>query len=153
MPQLLAEWSPTLEVGLPGIDAQHKVLFELATTVAGDRDEMRVMTAVNTLCDYVRVHFREEEHMLKACGFPGLEAHQLQHVEFREMLAKLLKNARRMTLDQIAAEVKYLINGWFYNHILTVDFEYVDYVKGSLAAAQTGSNAGASTAIIQPSGS
>jgi hemerythrin len=38
---------------------------------------------------------------------------------------------RRLTLDEIAERAEDLINGWFYQHILTVDAEYVDAVKAS----------------------
>jgi ATP-binding cassette subfamily F protein 3 len=50
------------------------------------------------------------------------------------MLFELLENAKQMTLDEIADEVKYLINGWFYNHILVTDFDYVPTVKAASAA-------------------
>lgn len=134
----LAEWSEKLEFGLPAIDDQHRQLFELAATFAGNGDQIRVMKTLAMLGDYVRVHFREEEELLRACRYPDLEAHKALHREFRGMLLKLLDNAKGMTLDEIAAEVQYLINGWFYNHILQVDVEYVGHVKAARAAA-TGS--------------
>ena len=40
----------------------------------------------------------------------------------------------KVTMDEIAAEVRYLINGWFYNHIVTVDFEYVPFLVPVQAA-------------------
>ena len=51
------------------------------------------------------------------------------------MLFDLLENAKQMTLDQIAEEVKFLINGWFYNHILVADFDYVPSVKAAVGLA------------------
>lgn len=131
----LAEWSEKLEFGLPAIDDQHRQLFELAATFAGNGDQIRVMKTLAMLGDYVRVHFREEEELLAACRYPDLEAHKALHREFRGMLLTLLDNAKGMTLDEIAAEVQYLINGWFYNHILRVDVEYVGHVKAARAAA------------------
>lgn len=53
------------------------------------------------------------------------------------MLFDLLENAKRMTLDEIAEEVKFLINGWFYNHILVADFDYVPSVQAAASAAST----------------
>ena len=129
----LAEWSSLIEVGCPRIDAQHKELFALAATFDGDGDQVRVMKAVVSLCEYVKVHFLEEEELMKSCGFPGFEAHRRQHDECREMLVKLLDGARHMTLDQLAVEVKCLINGWIYNHILAADFDYVPYISADFA--------------------
>jgi hypothetical protein len=47
------------------------------------------------------------------------------------MLFDLLEKAKTMSLDEIADEVKFLINGWFYNHILIADFDYVPCVKAA----------------------
>ena len=62
----LVEWSKKLEFGLPMIDSQHKQLFDLASTFAGNGDQIRVMKTLVMLCDYVKVHFRAEEDMLAA---------------------------------------------------------------------------------------
>ena len=129
----LAEWSDKIEVGLLSIDRQHKELFDLAASFRGNGDQVRVIKSLAKLTDYVKVHFREEEAMMAACCYSGLGAHRLLHVEFREMLFKLLENARNMSLDEIADQVSFLINGWFYQHILVVDFAYVPDVKAALA--------------------
>ena len=129
----LSECSSIIEVDVPRIDAQHKRIFELAATFSDDGDQIRIMKSLATLCDYVKVHFREEEDMMESCAFPGVEAHRKLHDECREMLVDLLNRARHMSLDQIADEVKLLINGWIYNHILSVDFTYVPHMKSALA--------------------
>ena len=125
----LVEWSQKLEFGLPVIDDQHKQLFDLAATFAGNGDEIRVMRTLATLSEYVKVHFRAEEEMLAKLNYPELEAHQRLHAEFKGMLLKLLDNARHLTLDEIANEVQYLIYGWFSNHIMQVDVAYVSWMR------------------------
>ena len=125
----LVEWSQKLEFGLPIIDDQHKQLFDLAATFAGNGDDIRVMKTLATLSDYVKVHFRAEEEMLAKLNYPDLEAHQRLHAEFKGMLLKLLDNARHLTLDEIANEVEYLIYGWFANHIMQADVAYVGWMR------------------------
>ena len=125
----LATWSPAIETGLPGIDAQHKQLFDLAASFRGEGDQIRVMRALATLADYANTHLRDEEAMLHAIGYAGLAEHQRQHEQFRAMLRQLLDDARKLSLDDIASRIEDLINGWFYRHILTVDIEYVAQVK------------------------
>lgn len=127
----LSDCSQLIEVDVPLIDAQHKKLFELAATFTDSGDQIRVMKSLAALCDYVKTHFREEEEMMASCAFPGLDAHRQQHEKCRKMLVDLLGNARSMSLDQIADEVKRLVNGWIYNHILTADFAYVPYLKSA----------------------
>ncbi|MBL8393218.1 MAG: hemerythrin family protein [Candidatus Accumulibacter sp.] len=131
----LAEWSAKIEVGLPMIDAQHRQLFDLAATFRGDGDQIRILKSLAMLTEYVKVHFRQEEEMMAACHYPDLETHRRLHGEFRRMLFDLLENAKQMTLDEIADEVQYLINGWFYNHILVADFDYVPSVRKAAAPA------------------
>jgi len=123
-----ADWSDRLELGLPLIDEQHKRFFDLAASFSGNGDGVRVMKTLVILSDYIRSHLREEEALMAAARYPGLEAHRLLHTEFRLMLADLLGRARKMSLDEIGEEVKYLVNGWFYQHIITVDFEYAPYL-------------------------
>lgn len=129
MDRQLAEWSDKLEFGLPRIDSQHKQLFDLAATFAGNGDQIRVMKSLVMLSNYAKVHLRDEEEMLASLNYPELETHKRLHAEFKEMLIKLLDNARQLSLDEIAKEVQYLIYGWFYNHIMQADVEYVPWVR------------------------
>jgi len=126
----LPSWSAKMELGLQSIDAQHRRLFELAATFGGSGDQVRVMKTLVALCDYTREHFREEEYMLAAHGYPDLEAHKLEHVKFRGMLVDLLEKAKYQTLDQTADDVKQLIGGWMYDHIMQRDLDYLPFVKG-----------------------
>lgn len=123
-------WSARLELGLQSIDAQHRKLFELAATFGGSGDQVRVMKSLVALCDYTREHFREEEYMLAAHGYPDLEAHKLEHAKFRGMLVDLLGKAKHQSLDQTADDVRQLVGGWMYDHIMQRDLDYLPFVKG-----------------------
>lgn len=129
MDQRLPDWSDALRFGIDDIDAQHKQLFDLAATFEGNGDQIRVMQSLAILCNYVKEHFRDEEALLQKAGYPKLAAHRALHREFRNMLSELLGAAPAMTLDQIAERVQQLINGWFYNHILVADRDYVPLLK------------------------
>lgn len=128
----LPVWSAQLELGLRSIDAQHRQLFDLAATLSGSGDQVRIMKTLVALCDYTREHFREEEYMLAAHGYPDLEAHKRQHAEFRGMLVNLLEKAKSQTLDQTVDDVKQLVGGWLYNHIMQQDIDYLSFVKGKM---------------------
>ncbi|NJD33261.1 MAG: hypothetical protein FIA96_00190 [Betaproteobacteria bacterium] len=124
-----ANWSEAIVTGLPAIDRQHKQLFDMAASFRGEGDQIRVMKTLTMLCDYANTHLQDEEEMLAAIAYPKLAEHRVLHQEFRRMLRQLLDDSRNMTLDQIADRIEDLINGWFYQHILTVDAAYVDFVK------------------------
>ena len=129
MDYLKTAWSEAIKVGVRTIDEQHKQLFDLAASFRGEGNQIRVMKSLATLCDYANTHLRDEEAMLEAIDYPQLAEHKLHHTDFRRMLRELLEESRNRTLDQIADEVEALINGWFYQHILTVDADYVPAVK------------------------
>ncbi|MFC5302458.1 bacteriohemerythrin [Azospira restricta] len=133
----VADCASILVSDVPRIDAQHRRLFELAATFADGGDQIRMMKSLAILCDHVKTHFREEEEMMAACGFPGLDEHRRQHGECRRMLVELLARAMTMSLDQIADEVQRLIHGWIYNHILTADCAYAVYLKAMPDRAST----------------
>lgn len=118
-------WSPGIEFGIAEIDDQHRVLFQLAATFRGHGDEIRIMKSLAILCNYAKEHLADEKELLVRIGYPDLEAHRRAHGEFRRMLRQLLQEARSLSLDQIADRVEALINGWFYNHIMQVDAQYV----------------------------
>ena len=134
-------WSPNIEFGIPEIDSQHRELFELAATFRGQGDDIRVMKALSILCDYANVHLRDEEELLVRIGYPDIEAHRASHGEFRKMLRDLLQDARALTLDQVAYRVEALINGWFYNHILHLDTQYIPMVIAHRARQEQAGNA------------
>ena len=124
-----ANWSEAIVTGLPTIDSQHKQLFDMAASFRGEGDQIRVMRTLTMLCDYANTHLRDEEAMLAAIAYPKLDEHRLQHQRFRRMLRQLLGDSRKLSLDQIADRTEDLINGWFYQHILTFDAAYVEFVK------------------------
>lgn len=126
-----ANWSQAIVTGLPAIDSQHKALFDMAASFRGEGDQIRVMKTLTMLSEYANTHLRDEEAMLAAIAYAKLPEHRLLHQEFRRMLRELLDASRKLTLDEIADRIEDLINGWFYQHILTADAEYVDAVKAS----------------------
>lgn len=129
----LPNWSAQLELGMQSIDEQHRRLFALAATFGGSGDQVRVMKSLVTLCEYTREHFREEEYMLAAHGYPDLAAHKLEHAKFRGMLVELLEKAKSQSLDQTADDVRQLIGGWMYQHIMQRDLDYLPFIHGKTA--------------------
>ena len=124
-------WMEFVEVGLPIIDRQHRLLFDLAASFRGQGDQIRVIKTLVALCDYANTHLRDEEAMLRLIDYPAFAEHKRQHAHFRRMLRELLEDSRKITLDQIAERVEALINGWFYQHIMKDDADYMPAVNAS----------------------
>lgn len=123
------DWSPEIETGLAAIDGQHRRLFDLAASLEHLDNPVHVMGALFELSNYVNVHFHEEEALLAVSSYPDVEAHIAQHDEFRQMMARMLEDARHLNLDQIAERVCLLVKDVLHRHIQQLDFDYVPYVK------------------------
>lgn len=86
----LIQWGDHLSVEHPGIDAQHKAIFDLGTNVHENwRDGGSVgvlRPAVDKLSNLLQAHFSYEERLLAEIGYDGLDQHAAEH---RSMLRDL----------------------------------------------------------------
>lgn len=136
----LVRWSPELEIGIPFVDADHRVLVALLNQVdacIGEHEEIGVLGSVlNALADYTGHHFVREERLLALCGFTGLADHQLAH----RHLSMQVEAIRQRFLDGTervgATEVRDFLRRWLVEHILAHDFAYRDSCLGKTAAAE-----------------
>lgn len=86
----LIQWGDHLSVEHPGIDAQHKAIFDLGAKVyehwrgGGRVDTLR--PAVDKLASLLQSHFAYEERLLAEIGYDGLAQHAAEH---RSMLGEL----------------------------------------------------------------
>ena len=87
-------WDPSLAIGIPEIDEQHRSLFEQATRFdaavrSGLKGKER-QELFSFLAGYANEHFEAEERLMREAGYPRLASHALEHAEFRRRLATLL---------------------------------------------------------------
>jgi hemerythrin-like metal-binding protein len=86
----LIQWGDHLSVEHPGIDAQHKAIFDVGAKVyenwrgGGSVDVLR--PAVDKLANLLQAHFSYEERLLAEIGYDGLKQHVAEH---RSMLTDL----------------------------------------------------------------
>ncbi|HBA86553.1 MAG TPA: hemerythrin [Geobacter sp.] len=88
---MLTTWREEMATGNDVIDGQHKELLRRVAEMLKCAKEQRGHEELGRLMwflkKYVRQHFRAEEKLQLDCGFPGYEAHKLQHeLFFREVL-------------------------------------------------------------------
>lgn len=121
------QWSPSLAVGVPEIDAQHQELFRRAERLitalrAGDRGE--VAPLVRYLSEYVVEHFSAEERFMREVGYPGLEAHRAVHEAFRQDLAEMLADyERKGPTPLVALTMHNWLSDWLRRHVGGLDVE------------------------------
>lgn len=127
------QWTPSLAVGVPEIDAQHQELFRRADQLitalrGGDRSE--VPPLVRFLGEYAKEHFASEERFMQEIGYPGLEAHRAAHQAFREELAELAGDFQRKGATALVAlSVHNWLSDWLRRHVSGLDLEIGRYAE------------------------
>ncbi|MCA1743731.1 MAG: bacteriohemerythrin, partial [Desulfovibrionales bacterium] len=121
-------WNESFLVGISMVDDQHQKLVELINDVgeiALTNEKFyseKLKTACNAMLDYTRVHFRDEEAMMKSMGLAQayILYHHKLHKAFIDEAALLAERAGDLSQDETEQMLGYLVD-WLAYHILGVD--------------------------------
>jgi hemerythrin-like metal-binding protein len=117
------EWKDSFSVGNEKMDAQHKGLIDLVNLL--DDDDMTGI-ALERLKSYIQEHFRDEEQVLEAAGYPDLDGRKTQHKEFEDWLAKTHQDYVTGSGSKTMREdVQDYLKGWLTEHILGSEETYM----------------------------
>jgi len=121
------QWTPSIAVGHPEIDGQHRELFERASRFfdaanAKGPGEADFTTAFLYLDSYVRFHFAQEERLMRRLGYPGVADHQAEHRIYVQRLDSV-KSQFESEGDSVAATAALdgLLVLWLTEHISRAD--------------------------------
>ncbi len=128
------EWTDEFNTGIELIDKQHQILVRainllgLALERGSDKELMDAI--FETLADYTKTHFADEERMFDAAGFPPEESarHKQTHVKFLQTVTEM-KHKFDAGGDNAREVLAFLVD-WLQNHILGTDRHYIPYVLG-----------------------
>ncbi|MDY0241312.1 MAG: bacteriohemerythrin [Rhodospirillaceae bacterium] len=133
-------WRNEMEIGVPMIDADHKVLIALLNQIhscLGHPEERTNMDSVlSSLLDYTAYHFRREEIFQEAVGYPGLAKHRAEH-ESLTIQVEELNHRYRLQPDSVRArDLLTFLKRWLIDHILIADMAFKPYAQGRRDAEQ-----------------
>ena len=124
------EWDNKYSVGIDEMDTQHKNLFnisnELYEVIKAREYGDRLSDTFDSLLNYVKEHFHNEEKMLEEGHYPGLDSQRKAHVAFTINLVSYyyqFKNKRTSVPHDL---LNYLKN-WLFKHIMLADKKYGTY--------------------------
>lgn len=120
-------WKDAFELGLPGIDAEHRQFFEImnrcARAAAEGASPTVVALVLQELATYARHHFRHEEAELDRVGYPELEAQRAEHARFEHELARIQALERPSILAALS-----LARDWLLQHVTGTDRRFVAWI-------------------------
>lgn len=130
------EWKKDFELGIETIDNQHKKLLEIGNSISDllethdqDSDDYdEIIDVIGELKDYTVYHFQNEEKYFLESKYPDYDKHKKEHDDFIAYISsvdfsKIDENQEKFMKDLL----KKVIN-WVFNHIITTDFLYKDYL-------------------------
>jgi hemerythrin len=125
-------WKPSFELGLPGIDREHRRFFDILNALhdamARPAGEVVLRQRYLELVGYARHHFAHEEALLADVAYPALGTQRREHAHFVEQLGKLAATPSPSARAALA-----LAKDWMLQHILGTDRGYVAWVAARKA--------------------
>lgn len=124
---------PTLQTGLPSIDAEHGALIEslrrLHLAPTGQARSEAFLEIISQLGQQLIQHFGNEEKHLNSCGMPAAEVHShfRAHNTIIEQYAQLQYDLMAgKHLDQ--ATILSMVQHWITTHITTHDLKLRQHI-------------------------
>ncbi len=135
------DWQDSYNTNIPIIDQDHRALVDLINRLHEiiETNQGRGMRAraLQELDDYVALHFRREELLMKNYGYVGLDDQIISHQKFEARI----KDVRQRFLagDDSAVDGKLLefLKDWLMNHILKSDMEYKSFFANVIAGKRS----------------
>lgn len=125
------EWNDDLSVGIEQIDADHKVLVALLNKMSDHGlGHKEVDEVLGELLSYTLYHFKREETVMAACGFPNLARHQQAHQKLADKAVKLAGEWREHQSPEVILELLKFLRAWLVKHIMEEDQTIAAYAQG-----------------------
>ncbi|MDD1650983.1 MAG: bacteriohemerythrin [Methylococcaceae bacterium] len=107
-------------------DDEHKVIFDLTNALndavsAGNR--VNVGQKLDALIAYVAGHFKTEEDLFDAHGYPDAAAHKAKHADLVKTCLDVQKKFHNREIE-ITPDTCVFVKDWLYDHIPNVDKHY-----------------------------
>ena len=111
------QWLGEYNIGLELIDTQHQKLVEILNNLNEIKKEKNIESLIRVFHDlicYSRIHFFDEEEIMKKINYPKYEEHKLEHKFFIDKLESYSRT--RIFL------LKSSFNTFIISGLLSIDF-------------------------------
>jgi hemerythrin-like metal-binding protein len=126
-------WESQYCVGLEGIDANRKNLFdkmnEFLSVLYSGNTLQELLKALDNLEKHIDDYFKYEESLQIRTKFLAYHVHIKDHDEFRYKLSELRVQLESNQINKtIILNLQHNIDDWWKNHILYWDSEFIKYI-------------------------
>jgi len=121
-------WSEKFSVGVKELDEQHRQIIEMlnrliSTPEARDANSETVSEILTAMTRYSLEHFKTEEGLMKAHGYPNLEEHRQEHIAYRRKAIDF-STAATIGVESVPQILIDYLSEWWMHHILDEDMKY-----------------------------
>ena len=121
-------WSEKFSVGVKELDEQHRQIIEMlnrliSTPEARDANSETVSEILTAMTRYSLEHFKTEEGLMKAHGYPNLEEHRQEHIAYRRKAIDF-STAATLGIESVPQILIDYLSEWWMHHILDEDMKY-----------------------------
>lgn len=124
-------WSEKMSVGIGKIDKEHMGLFDIMNKLHEEmlagRGKDVLGQVLTKLLDYTKIHFGNEEALLRQHGYPGLADHIKLHEAFKQKIAELDAKLK-VGNTSLAVNALDFLRDWLIKHIQGIDFQYKPFL-------------------------
>jgi hemerythrin len=128
------QWDPTLEMGVPELDEQHREILHRVDALIHairqgySRDEVGRTLAF--LREHVATHFTAEQTLMGAVGFPELAEHQAEHESFVRDLRDLeTEHELNGASPSLVLRVSGHVTEWLREHLFGSDRKLAAFLR------------------------
>lgn len=126
------EWSDSLSMGHPGIDAEHRhfiaLVNQLNLAILDRKEKSEIEHIMHAIEEDARSHFDHEDRLLAACGFPLALEHAQIHRQLITNLQQAMETLHRAEFEREWLTLGLDIKSLLLSHLLSVDRQYIDYL-------------------------
>lgn len=127
------EWDERYSLGNERIDLQHQELLRLAGVAISAQDKASYQLAVMQLYRHFRIHFSEEESLMREVGYPDVNEHGKLHLAMITRLNEISETIAQGHWDRDV--ISNFMKECVVMHILKDDFKVATYIRQTVESA------------------
>lgn len=119
-------------LGVAFMDGEHALLLEiyrrLAAPLLCDRDVEAFATRFQELLEYAAVHFKHEEEVMRASGYPDYLIHRRAHEKLMRSGDDLMHTVKKRFENYDCFALILYIKSWLHNHVRDHDERLAEFL-------------------------